>query len=325
MKQNLLLFCLVAGGLTLFVNGCGKSENPPPAAPAAQSATPPPGPTAAASNLSVTSNLATQAVNAAAASAETAKSTAATATDAASKTTAPTAPASSNPQGLLAQAKTSLADLSQDQVTQGLQAALAKGVQIAVDRLGQDGGFLKNLNVKIPMPDKLQKVATALRAMKQDKLADDFVATMNHAAEQAVPAAGSVFADAIKQMTPADAKSILSGPNDAATRYFQKTAQTNLYSKFYPIVQQATAKTGVTAAYKSVLEKANAGQSLGGLGSVLGGSLLGKESIDIDAYVTDKALDGLFKMVADEEQRIRQSPVARTTDVLQKVFGALPH
>lgn len=221
----------------------------------------------------------------------------------------------------------SLSDLSQDQVTQGLQAALAKGVQIAVDRLGQDGGFLTNLNVKIPMPDKLQKVAAALRAMKQDKLADDFIATMNHAAEQAVPVAGSVFADAIKQMTPADAKSILSGPNDAATRYFQKTAQTNLYAKFYPIVQQATAKTGVTAAYKSFMEKANAGQGLGGLGGLgnaLGGSLLGKDSMDIDAYVTDKALDGLFKMVADEEQRIRQSPVARTTEVLQKVFGALP-
>ena len=154
-------------------------------------------------------------------------------------------------------------------------------------------------------------------------LADDFVATMNHAAEQAVPEAGSVFADAVKQMTIEDAKSILSGPNDAATQYFQKTTQTNLYAKFYPIVQKATAQTGVTAAYKNLMGKASLGQGLGSLGSALGGSQLGKDSMDIDAYVTNKALDELFQMVAAEEQQIRQNPVARTTATLQQVFGAL--
>jgi hypothetical protein len=130
-----------------------------------------------------------------------------------------------------------------------------------------------------------------------------------------------VFADALRQMTIEDAKSILAGPDDAATQYFQKTTQTNLYAKFYPIVQKATAKTGVTSAYKSVMEKANVAQSLGSVGSALGGSLLGKESLDLDAYVTNKAMDGLFKMVAEEEKQIRQNPVARTTDMLQKVFG----
>ena len=179
------------------------------------------------------------------------------------------------------------------------------------------------MNVKIPMPEKLQKVEQALRTMKQEKLADEFVATMNHAAEQAVPEAGSVFGDALKQMTIEDAKAILSGPNDAATQYFQKTTQTNLYARFYPIVRKATAQTGVTASYKNLMEKVNVGQGLGSFGGPLGGSLLGKDSMDIDAYVTNKAMDGLFKMVAEEEQHIRQNPVARTTDMLQKVFGAL--
>jgi hypothetical protein len=166
-------------------------------------------------------------------------------------------------------------------------------------------------------------VEKAVRAMKQDKLVDDFVTTMNHAAEQAVPEAGSVFADVLKQMTIDDAKAILGGPNDAATQYFQKTTQTNLYARFYPIVQKATQQTGVTAAYKNLMEKANVGQGLGSFGSAIGGSLLGKDSMDIDAYVTNKALDGLFKMVAAQEQQIRQNPVARTTATLQKVFGAL--
>ncbi len=229
-------------------------------------------------------------------------------------------------QGTAGQPAIGLASLSQDQVVRGLQEALAKGLQQAVARLGHDGGFLTNLNVKIPMPEKLQKVETTLRAMKQDKLADDFVATMNHAAEQAVPEAGAVFADALKQMTIQDATSILTSTNDAATQYFRNATQTNLYARFYPIVQKATQATGVTAAYKSLMEKANVGgitQKLGGLGSSLGGALLDKDSIDLDAYVTNKAMDGLFKMVAEEEKQIRQNPVARTTDLLQKVFGAL--
>jgi hypothetical protein len=243
--------------------------------------------------------------------------------EAAPQAVAATNPAPENPQGVAGQAQTTLAGLSQDQMVQGLTDALAKGLKEAIASLGHDGGFLTNLNVKIPMPEKLQTVEKALRAMKQDKLVDDFVTTMNHAAEQAVPEAGSVFADVLKQMTIDDAKAILGGPNDAATQYFQKTTQTNLYARFYPIVQKATQQTGVTAAYKNLMEKANVGQGLGSFGSAIGGSLLGKDSMDIDAYVTNKALDGLFKMVAAQEQQIRQNPVARTTATLQKVFGAL--
>ncbi len=330
MKKRITLMCLAVGGLLALVDGCGKTENPPPPTTQADKATSAakPEPAHGAEKPLV------QTTNAVVAPADSAKTTLDSGVKAAATAVAPvkevtpqvaaaTNPAADKPPGVVSQTQTTLASLSQDQMVQGLKDALAKGLQQAIAGLGHDGGFLTNLNVKIPMPEKLQKVETALRAMKQDKLADDFVTTMNRAAEQAVPEAGSVFANALKQMTIEDAKSILGGPNDAATQYFQKTTQTNLFAKFYPIVQKATAQTGVTAAYKALMEKANVTQGLGSLGSTLGGSLLGKDSMDIDAYVTNKAMDGLFKMVAAEEQQIRQNPVARTTDMLQKVFGAL--
>jgi hypothetical protein len=210
------------------------------------------------------------------------------------------------------------ASLSQDQVVQGLKEALGKGVQQAVSRLGHDGGFLTNANVRIPMPEKLRTVEKTLRVLKQDKLADDFVATMNHAAEQAVPEAAGVFADAIKGMSIADARAILTGTNNAATQYFRRTTETNLFVKFLPIVKQATDQTGVTSAYKQLMAKAEGANSFGSFGR----TLLGTENLDVDAYVTNKALDGLFVMVAEEEKSIRENPAARTTALLQKVFGA---
>jgi hypothetical protein len=321
---------LTVGGLLALAAGCGKTENPP----SSTTQTDKTASAAKAAPAQATENVVAQTTNAVAATTDAAKATLDTGAkaadkavapmaDAAAKVVAPTNPAPDKPQGVVSQAQTTLAGLSQDQMVQGLKDALAKGLQQAIAGLGHDGGFLTNLNVKIPMPEKLQKVETALRAMKQDKLADDFVATMNHAAEQAVPEAGSVFADTLKQMTIEDAKAILNGPNDAATQYFQKTTQTNLYAKFYPIVQKATAQTGVTASYKNLMEKANVSQGLGSFGGALGSTLLGKDSMDVDAYVTNKAMDGLFKMVAAEEQQIRQNPVARTTATLQQVFGAL--
>ena len=218
--------------------------------------------------------------------------------------------------------------LSQDQMVLGLKQALGKGVQEAIARLGQTNGFLTNMNVKIPMPEKLQSVEKGLRAIKQDKYADDFVNTMNRAAEQAVPAAGSVFSDAVQQMSITDAKTILVGTNNAATEYFRKVTQTNLFARFQPIVKTATEQAGVTSAYKKLMEKANglSGSSgaLGGLGKTLSATgYLNQDSMDIDRYVTQKAMDGLFKMVAEEEKRIRENPAARTTEVLQKVFGAV--
>ena len=222
-----------------------------------------------------------------------------------------------------APAATALSALSQDQMVGGLREALGKGLQHAITTIGHDGGFLTNLNVKIQLPEKLQPVEKTLRALKQDKLADDFVTTMNHAAEQAVPEAASVFGDAVKHMTIDDAKSILTGQPDAATQFFRRTTQTNLYARFLPIVQQATARAGVTAAYKTMMAKVSGGGALGGTLSGLAGSYLGADALDVDAYVTNRTLDGLFKMVAEEEKSIRENPVARTTDLMQKVFSAV--
>jgi hypothetical protein len=217
-------------------------------------------------------------------------------------------------------ATTSLSGLSQDQMVGGLKEALEKGVQQAVASLGKTDGFLKDANVKIPMPESLQKVEKTLRTLRQDKLADEFVTTMNRAAEQAVPEAAPVLGDSVKQMSITDAKTILTGTNNAATHYFRRTSETNLYVRFLPIVKSATEKAGVTEAYKRMTDKASGG--FGGF-SGLGASMLGKQAPDLDDYVTRKTLDGLFVKIAGQEKLIRENPVARTTDLLQKVFGAL--
>ncbi len=216
-------------------------------------------------------------------------------------------------------ASAALNGLSQDQLVGGLKQALSNGLQHAVGTLGQPNGFLTNLNVKIPMPDKLLVVEKTLHSLKQDKLADDFVTSMNRAAEQAVPVATQVFVDAVQKMSIDDAKAILTGPTNAATEYFKRTTSTNLFTRFHPIVQKATASTGVTSTYKKMT--AAAGSSSNSLVKELG-NLVGSDAMDVDSYVTNKALDGLFKMVADEEAKIRANPAARTTDLLQKVFGA---
>jgi hypothetical protein len=208
-------------------------------------------------------------------------------------------------------AVTSATALTADEIARGLKEALAKGTEKAVANLGRTNGFLSNLDVKIPMPPKLAEVEKGLRMLKQDKYADEFITTMNHAAEAAVPEAGAIFADSIRQMTIEDAKRILNGPDDAATQYFRKTGEPRLREKFTPIVKGATEKAGVTAAYKNLTTKAG-----------FMASFLQKEGFDVDKYVTDKALDGLFKMLAVEEKEIRKNPAARTTDLLQKVFGS---
>lgn len=231
--------------------------------------------------------------------------------------------------GLLDQLKSTLATtnspvamaagLSEDQIASGLKQALGKGVSNAVSSLGHSDGFLTNLNVKITLPKKLQSVESVLRMAGQSQLTDQFIASMNHAAEQAVPVAAGVFGDAIQQMSIADAKAILTSTNDAATQYFKRTTQTNLYTKFLPVVQKATDSVGVTAQYKAMMSKF---ESANTLGSAFGSKLGVKFSeADVDDYVTHRALDGLFTMVAAEEKNIRANPVARTTDLLQKVFA----
>jgi hypothetical protein len=213
-----------------------------------------------------------------------------------------------------------LGALSTDQVTAGLKEALAKGVQQAVSTLGKEDGFLSDVSVKIPMPDSLKKVETTLRSLGQEKMADEFVTTMNRAAEQAVPEAAAVLGDSVKQMSIADAKNILTSTNNAATEYFRRTGETNLYARFLPIVKAATEKAGVTSAYKKMSDAASG--ELGGLGG-FGRSLLTSHTPNLDDYVTRKALDGLFLKIGEQEKQIRENPVARTTDLLQKVFGAV--
>jgi hypothetical protein len=202
--------------------------------------------------------------------------------------------------------------LSNDEVVAGLKAALEKGTQYAVDSLGKDGGYLDNADVRIPMPDSLSWVEKSLRTLGQEQLADDFVASMNHAAEQAVPEAAAIFSNAIQEMTLEDARAILNGPDDAATQYFRTHTETTLTERMRPIISRTTESAGVTSAYKRMLSSA------GGLSSMLPGNLT-----DIDGYVTQQALDGLFTMVAVEEQRIRENPLARSSDLLKQVFGSV--
>jgi len=208
---------------------------------------------------------------------------------------------------------------AQQQLASGLKEALGKGLQQAVAELGHEGGFLTNLHVRIPLPQQLHTVEKTLRTLGQQKLADEFVTAMNHAAEQAVPEATSVFGDAIKKLTIADATTILAGKQDAATTYFRRVTETNLFERFLPVVKKTTEATGATAAYKRILDQVSGNKYVG---SFLGAALT-PESLDLDGYITHKAMDGLFKIVADEEKRIRADPVARTSELLRKVFGSL--
>jgi hypothetical protein len=200
--------------------------------------------------------------------------------------------------------------LSVDEITKGLREALAKGAQEAITKLGQQDGFLKNVEVKVTMPQGLAEVEKGLRLVGKEQYADQFVLSMNRAAEAAMTEAGPIVGDAIREMTVEDARKILNGPDDAATRYLQQAGGVKLTERMLPVVTAATAKVGVTAAYKNFVGKA---------GFVT--SFVQLKELDVDQYVTTKAVDGLFKMIAVEEKEIRKNPVARSTDLMKKVFG----
>jgi hypothetical protein len=209
--------------------------------------------------------------------------------------------------------KQTAATVSDTEISGGLKEALSRGVRFAIDNLGRENGFLDDVRVRIPLPKNLQRVEKALRFARQGKLVDDFVASMNHAAEKAVPVAADVFVDAIKQMSFDDARKILfSGEDDSATRFFRRTSEETLRQKFRPIVEKFTEETGVTNKYKAMIGKYG-----------FAAQLLGRDATDLDGYVTQKALDGLFFMVAEEERKIRKDPIGRTTSLLRKVFGIL--
>lgn len=206
---------------------------------------------------------------------------------------------------------TSGAELTSSEMITALKEALDKGTRFAVDSLGREGGFLDNSQVRIPMPESLGWVEKPLRSLGQDQLADEFVTTMNRAAEQAVTKAAAIFGEAIQSMSMEDAKAILSGPDDAATSYFRAHTEATLSEKMRPIVTQATEKAGVTSTYKRMME------NTGGFTS-----FISSDAKDVDGYVTGKTLDGLFLMIAEEEKKIRENPLARSTDLMKKVFGA---
>lgn len=200
--------------------------------------------------------------------------------------------------------------LSNNEVIAGLKQALEKGATYAVEHLGKADGFWENNKVRIPMPEKLELVEKTLRKLGQDKYADEFVLTMNRAAEEAVPLTLDILKQAVKGMTIEDAKGILKGSNDAATRYLRKVGGQQMIDKIHPIVAQATDRTGVTKQYKRLFDQ------LGFMSSVMD-----PDDYDIDKYVTRKTVDGLFTMIAVEEKKIRENPVERTTDLLKRVFG----
>ena len=212
--------------------------------------------------------------------------------------------------GQTARRQSSLSDLD---ISRGLREALTKGVRNAVDDLGRHNGFLDNSRVRIPLPKELQRTEKALRAVGQGRRVDEFVESMNHAAEEAVPVALDIFVDSIMQMTFDDARQILfSRQDDAATQFFRRTSEDRLREEFRPIVERFTEQVGVTQKYK---------QMIGRYGFL--GRVVGQDASDIDGYVTEKALDGLFLLIADEEKRIRRDPVGRTSSILRAVFGAL--
>ena len=204
-----------------------------------------------------------------------------------------------------------LENLSNQDAVSGLKAALEKGTGAAVDLLGKTDGFYGNNAVKIPLPESLKKTQKLMRGLGMGKQADELELTMNRAAEAAVPEAKKLFVDSARKMSVQDAKGILTGGQASGTEYFKRTTSDQLREKFLPIVKKATAKVKLAEKYNQYAQK---GVQFG---------LVKKEDANLDDYVTQKALDGLFFMVAEEEKKIRQDPVKTGSDIIQKVFGAL--
>jgi len=210
-----------------------------------------------------------------------------------------------------AAAAADLSSISNTDATNGLKQALTDGSAAAVSKLGTAGGFLDNPKVKIPLPPALQRIESALRFAGMRKQADDLVVAMNRAAEAAVPEAKTLLVDSVRQMSVQDAKGILTGGDTAATDYFRRTTQTQLTQRFLPIVKKATDQVGLAEQYNS----------LAGQASQLG--LLKKDQSTVEGYVTQKALDGLYVMIAEQEKALRQNPLGATSDIVKRVFGAM--
>lgn len=205
----------------------------------------------------------------------------------------------------------SLAELSNKDAGGGLKEALTQGAGKAVALLGRTDGFLGNPKVKIPLPESMQQVEGLMRGLGMGKQADELVTAMNRAAEAAVPEAKTLLVNAVKQMSVEDAKAILSGGDDAATQYFRGKTAAPLGEKFLPIVKKAIGKVKLAETYEKFAQK----------GAKFG--LVKEQDAHLENYVTQKALDGLYLMIAEEEKAIRQNPVGAAGSLAKKVFGAL--
>lgn len=194
-------------------------------------------------------------------------------------------------------------------VASGLKEALSVGTRNAVKSVSRVDGYFGNEAIRILMPESIQNVAQVMKQIGYQREVDDFVLSMNRAAEKAAPQAVSFFADAIKEMTFEDARKILNGGDTAATEFFKAKTSEKIYTAFRPVVSSATNEVGVTRRYKTMIGRY---ESL---------PFMDKQSLDLDHYVTKKALDGLFIMVGEEEKKIRKDPAARVTDLLKKVFA----
>ena len=205
----------------------------------------------------------------------------------------------------------SLEQLSGRDATAGLKAALDKGVAAAVASLGRTDGFWANPKVRIPLPDHLQRVRSALRLMGKADEVDALELAVNRAAEQAVPEAKTLLTNAVKTMSVDDAKQILRGGDDSVTQFFKSKTSAPLAERFLPIVRRVTEKSGLAQQYNSLAAQ----------GAAFG--LVKTEQATVERYVTQKALDGLYTMIAEEEKKIRANPLAAGSDIIRRVFGAL--
>lgn len=204
-----------------------------------------------------------------------------------------------------------LENITNRETVSALKTALEKGSRAAVEQLGKENGFFGDTRVKIPLPESLKRAERTMRRLGMGKYADELVLTMNRAAEAAVPEAKQLLVDSVAKMSVQDAKGILTGGETSGTDYFKRTTTDQLRKRFLPIVRKSTAKVGLAQSYNQYAER----------GAALG--LIKQEHANLDDYVTQKALEGLYFMVAEEEKKIRKDPVGTASSILKKVFGAL--
>ena len=200
-------------------------------------------------------------------------------------------------------------ELSDEKITSGLKEALQVGTDNAVRSTGRPDGYFGNEAIKVLMPEKLRTLEKGLRAIGYGPDVDEFVLSMNRAAERAAPHAKAIFWDAILELSFEDARQIFSGGDTAATDYFRDKTTDKLVGAFTPVVEEAMDEVGVTRQYNQLVGRARAIP------------FLKSELLDINEYVVSKALDGLFYVLAEEERKIRKDPAARITELLKEVFG----